>query len=102
MFAITGGDAAVRQFLRHRRLSMMRFGFDPEGLWTLSRGLARAKPANFQHLQAADLGRANDFDGRVNLSDAALSGFYRFFLERTLDQIDFMTGMISPPLKLLS
>jgi hypothetical protein len=47
-------------------------------------------------LQAADQGRANDFDGRGNLSDAALSRFCRFFLERVLDQIDFMTGLISP------
>jgi hypothetical protein len=75
---------------------MIRSCLDTEGLWTLSRGLARAKPAYFQHLQAADQGRANDFDGRGNLSDAALSRFCRFFLERVLDQIDFMTGLISP------
>ncbi len=38
----------------------------------------------------------NDLDGRGNLSDAALAGFCRFFLERVLDQINFMTGLIAP------
>jgi hypothetical protein len=69
---------------------------DPEGLWTLSRGFARARSAYFQHLQAADQPRTNDFDGRGNLSDAALSRFCHFFLERCLDQIAFMTSLIAP------
>ncbi len=53
----------------------------------LSRGFARARPAYYQHLQAADQPRANDLDGRGNLSDAALSRFCYFFLERCLDPI---------------
>ena len=79
-----------------RMVHDIRSCLDTEGLWTLSRGLARAKPAYFQHLQAADHGRTNDFDGRGKLSDATRSSFCRFFLERVLDQIDFMTGLISP------
>jgi hypothetical protein len=47
-------------------------------------------------LQAADQPRANDFDGRGNLSDAALSRFCHFFLDRCLDQIGFMTDLIAP------
>lgn len=90
------GDGNGRVARLQSQAAMIRSGLDTEGLWTLSRGLARAKPAYFQHLQAADLGRASDFDGRGNLSDAALSRFWRFFLERILDQIDFMTGLISP------
>lgn len=90
------GDGNGRVARLQSQAAMIRSSLDTEGLWTLSRGLARAKPAYFQHLQAADQGRANDFDGRGNLSDAALSRFCRFFLERVLDQIDFMTGLISP------
>jgi Fic family protein len=90
------GDGNGRVARLQSQAAMIRSSLDTEGLWTLSRGLARAKPAYFQHLQAADQGRANDFDGRGNLSDAALSRFCRFFLERVLDQVDFMTGLISP------
>ena len=90
------GDGNGRVARLQSQAAMIRAGLDTQGLWTLSRGLARAKPSYFQHLQAADQGRANDLDGRGNLSDAALSRFCRFFLERILDQIDFMTGLISP------
>jgi Fic family protein len=90
------GDGNGRVARLQSQAAMMGCGLDTEGLWTLSRGLARAKPAYFQHLQAADQGRANDLDGRGNLSAAALTRFCRFFLERILDQIDFMTGLISP------
>jgi Fic family protein len=90
------GDGNGRVARLQSQAAMIRCGLDAEGLWTLSRGLARARPSYFQHLQAADQGRTNDFDGRGNLSDAGLSHFCRFFLERVLDQIDFMTGLISP------
>jgi len=90
------GDGNGRVARLQSQAAMICCGLDADGLWTLSRGLARAKPAYFQHLQAADQGRANDLDGRGNLSDAALARFCRFFLERILDQIDFMTGLISP------
>lgn len=76
--------------------AMIRSGLDTEGLWSLSRGFARARPAYYQHLQAADQPRSNDFDGRGNLSDAGLSQFCRFFLDRCLDQIRFMTDLIAP------
>jgi len=75
---------------------MIRSGLDAEGLWTLSRGFARARTAYYQHLQAADQQCTSDFDGRGNLSDVALSRFCRFFLDRCLDQIRFMTDLISP------
>ena len=90
------GDGNGRVARLQSQAAMIRCGLDAEGLWTLSRGFARTRPAYFQHLQAADQGRTNDFDGRGNLSDAALSRFCRFFLERVLDQINFMTGLISP------
>lgn len=90
------GDGNGRVARLQSQAAMIRCGLDAEGLWTLSRGFARARPSYYQHLQAADQARANDFDGRGNLSDAALSRFCHFFLERSLDQIAFMTSLIAP------
>lgn len=90
------GDGNGRVARLQSQAAMIRCGLDAEGLWTLSRGFARARAAYYQHLQAADQPRAGDFDGRGNLSDAALSRFCRFFLERCLDQIRFMTALIAP------
>jgi len=75
---------------------MIRCGLDADGLWTLSRGLARARPAYYRHLQEADQPRSDDFDGRGNLSDAALARFCHFFLDRCLEQISFMADLIAP------
>jgi Fic family protein len=90
------GDGNGRVARLQSQAAMIRSGLDADGLWTLSRGFARARSAYYQHLQAADQPRANDFDGRGNLSDAALSRFCRFFLDRCLDQIRFMTDLIAP------
>jgi Fic family protein len=90
------GDGNGRVARLQSQGALIVAGLDGEGLWTLSRGLARAKPAYYQHLQAADQPRANDFDGRGNLSDKGLSSFCQFFLERILDQIEFMIGLIAP------
>ncbi|MEX1049879.1 MAG: Fic family protein [Akkermansiaceae bacterium] len=90
------GDGNGRVARLQSQAAMIRAGLDAEGLWTLSRGIARARTAYYQHLQAADQQRANDFDGRGNLSDAALSRFCRFFLTHCLDQIRFMADLIAP------
>jgi Fic family protein len=90
------GDGNGRVARLQSQAAMVRAGLDSQGLWTLSRGLARAKPTYYQLLQAADNKRANDFDGRGNLSEKALSQFCIFFLEQTLDQIKFMLGLIEP------
>ncbi len=90
------GDGNGRVARLQSQAAMIQAGLDHEGLWTLSRGLARAKPTYFHRLHGADRPRANDFDGRGNLSDQALSGFCAFFLEQVLDQICFMIGLIEP------
>jgi Fic family protein len=90
------GDGNGRVARLQSQAAMVRAGLDSQGLWTLSRGLARARPTYYQLLQAADSKRANDYDGRGNLSDKALSQFCIFFLEQTLDQIKFMLGLIEP------
>jgi Fic family protein len=90
------GDGNGRVGRLQSQAAMIQAGLHSEGLWTLSRGLARAKHAYYQRLQAADQRRMNDYDGRGNLSDKALSQFCVFFLEQMLDQIRFMVGLIEP------
>lgn len=64
------------------------------GLWNVSRGLARQSKQYKLSLAAADLQRANDLDGRGNLSDRGLTEFCRFFLEVCLDQVAYMDGLL--------
>lgn len=66
-------------------------GLAAEGLWSVSRGLARRKEEYKSQLANADRQRDNDLDGRGNLSEKALRTFCLFFLETALDQLYFMT-----------
>jgi Fic family protein len=72
-----------------------RIGFSGYGLWNVSRGLARRRVEYKQLLAAADEHRDNDYDGRGNLSNRALTDFCRFFLEVCLDQAEFMNSMLT-------
>ena len=90
------GDGNGRVARLHSQAALIRTGVDADGLWTLSRGLARDRPAYFRLLQAADRQRTSDLDGRGNLSDKALAEFCEFFLRAILDQIEFMIDLVSP------
>ncbi|RYD19934.1 MAG: Fic family protein [Verrucomicrobiaceae bacterium] len=90
------GDGNGRVARLQSQAAMIRAGVDGEGLWTLSRGIARARGSYYQHLRAADRGRAGDLDGRGNLSDKALAGFCIYLLELVLDQVKFMIDLIDP------
>lgn len=63
---------------------------DSNGLWSISRGLARRNSDYKAKLANADLQRYNDYDGRGNLSNKMLVDFCVFFLETAIDQIDYM------------
>jgi Fic family protein len=91
------GDGNGRVIRLHSQALMIHHGLAGDGLWTLSRGLARQRQRYYEYLQAADLGRRNDPDGRGNLSDAGLAAFCQFFLETVLDQIQFMSGLLGLP-----
>jgi Fic family protein len=69
-------------------------GLEGYGLWTLSRGLARAEGEYKSLLAAADAKRRNDFDGRGNLSEEGLRRFCIFFLRTALDQARFMDELL--------
>ena len=91
------GDGNGRVIRLHSHGQLIRYEIAGQGLWTLSRGLARWRQRYYAHLEAADSSRRNDLDGRGNLSDAALADFCVFFLETMLDQIQFMSGLLGLP-----
>src|SRR5918996_238469 len=60
---------------------LRRIGVGAHGLWTISRGLARARDRYRAALAGADAERWNDYDGRGRRSARALHEFCAFFLE---------------------
>ncbi len=64
------------------------------GLWSPSRGLARARQDYYAHLMNADAPRRGDLDGRGNLSAAGLNEWIKFFLTVCEDQVLYMTKML--------
>lgn len=87
------GNGRVSRLMSH---AMLREALDTGGLWSVSRGLARAVSSYKSHLANCDLPRRNDLDGRGTLSEEALTNFTRFFLETCLDQVSFMEGLVQP------
>ena len=87
------GNGRVARLMSH---AMLMGSLDTGGLWSVSRGLARQVAEYKRLLAEADLNRRNDLDGRGNLSTEALVNFSRFFLERCLDQVNFMEGLMQP------
>lgn len=65
-------------------------------LWSVARGLARRVGDYKRLLQSADEPRQNDLDGRGTLSEKALIEFCRFFLEVSIDQVQYMTSLLEP------
>jgi len=88
------GDGNGRVARLHSHAALIRLGVDGEGLWTLSRGLARFRSDYYARLAAADQPRQNDYDGRGNLSAKGLTTFCVFFLETILDQVQFMGKLL--------
>jgi hypothetical protein len=90
------GDGNGRVARLQTQAAMICCGVDGEGLWTLSRGLARQRQTYFSKLAGADASRGSDLDGRGNLSDRGLSEFCLFLLHTILDQMTFMVGLVEP------
>lgn len=67
------------------------------GLWVVSRGLARRRHDYLAALAAADLPRQGDLDGRGHLTHKGLHDFCGFFLDVCDDQIAFMTQLLELP-----
>lgn len=88
------GDGNGRVARLQSHAALIRLGVDGDGLWTLSRGLARQRSEYYIRLAGADRTRENDLDGRGNLSARGLHAFCLFFMQTMLDQIAFMTRLL--------
>ncbi|MEX2516146.1 MAG: Fic family protein [Gammaproteobacteria bacterium] len=87
------GNGRVSRLMSY---AMLLETLDTRGLWSVARGLAHNVSDYKRHLAACDQERRNDLDGRGHLSEEALAGFTRFFLESCIDQIRFMRDLIQP------
>jgi Fic family protein len=68
-------------------------GVGAQGLWSISRGLARGLQDRSEYksqMDAADAPREGDLDGRGNLSLRALEQFVLWFCRVAADQLQFM------------
>jgi len=74
---------------------MKKVKLNSYGLWTLSRGFARNDQVYRNYLSLADSPREGDLDGRGNLSEKALTEFCTYFFQTSLDQIQFMSGLLN-------
>lgn len=74
---------------------LVKAGIDSDGLWTISRGLARRKAEYQAALANADEKRMNDYDGRGYLSQRYLGEFCEFFLSAAVDQVEFMQELLA-------
>ena len=87
------GNGRVVRLFSHAYFQRVGIG---SSLWSVSRGLAQQMQEYRSCLVQADQQRRDDYDGRGNLSMAALVSFCEFFLETCIDQIDFMTKLLEP------
>jgi Fic family protein len=87
-------DGNGRTARLHSHLIFFRMGLTA-GLWSPMRGLARTHETYYARLNNADLPRRNDVDGRGPLSQEELVAFARYFLDICLDQVAFMSDMLS-------
>ena len=87
------GNGRVGRLFTHAWF--VKAGVDGDGLWTISRGLARRNADYQASLANADEKRVNDYDGRGYLSQRYLGEFCQFFLGTAADQVEFMEGLLS-------
>jgi len=74
----------------------LKAGIGAQGLWSVSRGLARGLESRGDYkrmMDYADSPRQDDLDGRGNLSQRALAECTLWFLRVCLDQVNFMSGL---------
>ena len=84
------GNGRVSRLMSHAMA--LAAGIGGDGLWSISRGLARGLTDRGEYkrmMDHADSPRRGDRDGRGNLSEAALKTFCKWFLKVTLDQVTF-------------
>lgn len=88
------GNGRVSRLMSHAMA--LKAGIGGNGLWSISRGLARGLKDRGEYkrmMDHADSPRQGDRDGRGNLSESALKDFVEWFLTVALDQVRFSTTM---------
>lgn len=87
------GNGRVARLMSHALFKRLGIG---TSLWSVARGLARDEARYKALLAQADGPREGERDGRGNLTQRGLVEFSKFFLDQSLDQIRFMSGLIDP------
>lgn len=87
------GNGRVARLMSHALFKRLGVG---TSLWSVARGLARDEERYKALLAQADRPRQGDLDGRGNLTQRGLIDFCEFFLDRSIDQIRFMSGLLEP------
>lgn len=87
------GNGRVARLMSHALFKRLGIG---TGLWSVARALARDETRYKALLAKADGPREGDRDGRGNLTQRGLIEFCKFFLERSVDQIRFMSSLLEP------
>lgn len=88
------GNGRVSRLMSHAMANVA--GVGSNGLWSVSRGLARGLESRGDYkrmMDYADTPRQRDLDGRGNLSLRALQEFVLWFLKVCVDQVTFMSGL---------
>lgn len=87
------GNGRVARLMSHALFKRLGIG---TSLWSVARGLAREEELYKKLLAQADGPREGDRDGRGNLTQRGLIAFCKFFLDRSIDQIRFMSSLLEP------
>ena len=85
------GNGRVSRLMSHAMA--LKAGIGAQGLWSVSRGLARGLDSRREYktwMDRADTPRQGNLDGPGNLSRSALVDFTLWFLKVCLDQVIFM------------
>ncbi len=88
------GNGRMSRLMSHAMASAA--GIGAQGLWSVSRGLARGLESRGDYkrmMDHADTPRQGDLDRRGNLSQTALQDFVLWFLKVCVDQVTFMRGL---------
>lgn len=87
------GNGRVARLMSHALFKRLGIG---TSLWSVARGLARNEERYKALLAQADNPREGDRDGRGTLTQRGLIEFCKFFLDRSVDQVRFMSGLLEP------
>ena len=91
------GNGRVARLMSHALFKRLGIG---TSLWSVARGLARDEARYKALLAQADGPREGERDGRGGLTQRGLIAFCKFFLDQSVDQIGFMSGLLEPSMLL--